>query len=163
MRDGRRQPRSARYRSSSGRYSGTPAPVSIRIGSRRPTRDVLVPGPVIHPGLSPSTRPTRSLGVAVCGNLGSIHPMSLHFRAPASPAQPVLGEGSEGAVEAPSDSYAEGAVLDILAGRQLGRRPRPHDTPLLENVVPVGDAGELAHILVHEEDGLPARLQALDA
>src|SRR2546422_1882216 len=44
----------------------------MRIGSRRPTRDVLVPGPVIMPGLSPSTRPTSWDTVAVFGNAGSI-------------------------------------------------------------------------------------------
>src|SRR3989442_2670612 len=47
-------------------------PVSIRMGSRRPTRYVFVPGPVIMPGLRPSTRPTRSVGVAVFGKSGSI-------------------------------------------------------------------------------------------
>src|SRR3989442_8991154 len=141
MRDGRRQPRSARYRSSSGRYSGTPAPVSIRIGSRRPTRYVLVPGPVIHPGLSPSTRPTRSLGVAVRGKLGSIQVMLLHFRAPASPAQSLLGGGFGRGAKPPSELDSEVAVLDILAGRPPGRRPRPHHTPLLANVVAVRDVG----------------------
>jgi len=32
----------------------------------------LVPGPVIMPGLSPSTRPMRPLGVSVVGKSGSI-------------------------------------------------------------------------------------------
>src|SRR5712692_2741215 len=61
-------------------YSGTPAPVSIKMGARRPTRYVLVPGPVIMPGLRPSTRPTRSLGVAVFGKSGSIQGIASSLR-----------------------------------------------------------------------------------
>src|SRR5206468_2947413 len=69
----------------------------MRIGSRRPTRYVLVPGPVIMPGLSPSTRPTSWDTVAVFGNAGSIQltPASL--------------------------SHAEVAVLDVRACTELGR------------------------------------------
>src|SRR3989442_16038084 len=83
----------------------------MRIGSRRPTRDVLVPGPVIMPGLSPSTRPTSWDTVAVFGNAGSIQlpPASL--------------------------SHAEGAVLDVRACTELGRGAAPHDLALLEDVV----------------------------
>src|SRR5207249_9447732 len=75
----------------------------MRIGSRRPTRYVFVPGPVIMPGLSPSTRPTSSDTVAVFGNVGSIQltPVSL--------------------------SHAQVAVMDVLAGPELGRGAAPDD------------------------------------
>src|SRR2546426_12342196 len=87
----------------------------MRIGSRRPTRYVLVPGPVIMPGLSPSTRPTSWDTVAVFGNAGSIQltPASL--------------------------SHAEVTVLDVRACTELGRGAAPHDLALLEDVVSVGD------------------------
>src|SRR2546430_17624932 len=79
----------------------------MRIGSRRPTRYVLVPGPVIMPGLSPSTRPTSWDIVAVFGNAGSIQltPSSL--------------------------SPAEVTVLDVRACTELGRGAAPHDLVLL--------------------------------
>src|SRR2546428_3650982 len=83
----------------------------MRIGSRRPTRYVLVPGPVIMPGLSPRTRPTSWDTVAVFGNAGSIQltPASL--------------------------SHAEVTVLDVRACTELGRGAAPHDLALLEDVV----------------------------
>src|SRR5215831_10419642 len=71
-RPGWARPRRLRYRVKSGTYSGTPAPVSMRMGFCRPTRYVLVPGPVMSPGFRPRTRPTRSVGSAVRGNSGSI-------------------------------------------------------------------------------------------
>src|SRR3989442_6470328 len=79
----------------------------MRIGSRRPTRYVLVPGPVIMPGLSPSTRPTSWDTVAVFGNAGSIQltPASL--------------------------SHAEVTVLDVRACTELGRgRSEEHTSEL---------------------------------
>jgi hypothetical protein len=45
------------------------------MGSLRPIKYVFVPGPVIIPGFSPSTRPTRELTVAVFGKFGSIQLM----------------------------------------------------------------------------------------
>src|SRR3989442_5786996 len=107
----------------------------MRIGSRRPTRYVLVPGPVIMPGLSPSTRPTRSLGVAVVGNGAAIRPRS----------------------------YAEVSMLHVLAGAQLGRGPAPDHAPLLEHVVVVGQPPERPDGLVdeqHRQAALPESLQA---
>src|SRR5437879_2365910 len=107
----------------------------MRIGSRRPTRYVLVPGPVIMPGLSPSTRPTSWDTVAVFGNAGSIQltPASL--------------------------SHAEVAVLDVRACTELGRGAAPHDLALLEDVVSVGDPRQRGHVLVDQQDRLPARLE----
>src|SRR5438132_4749764 len=111
----------------------------MRTGSRRPTRYVLVPGPVIIPGLSPSTRPTRADGVAVFGNAGSIQltPASL--------------------------SHAEVAVLDLRARAEPGRGAAPDDLALLEDVVSVGDPRQRGDVLVDQEDGLPARLQVPEA
>src|SRR5215470_19055909 len=111
----------------------------MRIGSRRPTRYVLVPGPVIIPGLSPSTRPTRSLGVAVVGNDRSIQltPCSL--------------------------SYAEVSVLNVRAEPKLRRRAAPHDLSLLEDVVLVRDARERGHVLVDDQDRLVPGLEPLHA
>src|SRR3989449_2173996 len=107
----------------------------MRIGSRRPTRYVLVPGPVIVPGLSPSTGPTSWDTVAVFGNAGSIQltPASL--------------------------SHAEVAVLDVRACTELGRGAAPHDLALLEDVVSVGDPRQRGHVLVDQQDRLPARLE----
>src|SRR3989441_5711322 len=87
----------------------------MRMGWRRPTRYVWFPGPVIMPGLSPSTRPTSWDTVAVFGNAGSIQltPASL--------------------------SHAEVTVLDVRACTELGRGAAPHDLALLEDVVSVGD------------------------
>src|SRR2546430_9014510 len=107
----------------------------MRIGSRRPTREGFVPGPVIMPGLSPSTRPTRSLGVAVVGNERSIQltPRSL--------------------------SYAEVAVLNVRSEAKLGRRAAPDDLPFLEDVVQVRDPRERRHVLVDDQDRLAPRLE----
>src|SRR2546427_12353316 len=111
----------------------------MRIGSRRPTRYVLVPGPVIIPGLSPSTRPTRSLGVAEVGNERSIQltPWSL--------------------------SHPEVPMLDVLTTPQRSGRPAPDDLALLEDVVRVGDPRQRAHVLVDQQERLAARLEPLDA
>src|SRR2546427_1231726 len=107
----------------------------MRIGSRRPTRYVLVPGPVIMPGLSPSTRPTRSLGVAVVGNGAAIR----------------------------LRSYAEVSVLHVLAGAQLGRGPAPDHAPLLEHVVVIGQPRERLDVFVDEQHRQSARLEPLQA
>src|SRR5881409_1342891 len=111
----------------------------MRIGSRRPTRYVLVPGPVIMPGLSPSTRPTRSLGVAVVGNERSIQltPRSL--------------------------SYAEVSVLNVRSEPKLGRRAAPDDLAFLDDVVPVRDPRERRHVLVDDQDRLAPRLEPVHA
>src|SRR5207302_1640304 len=76
------------------------------------------------PGLSPSTRPTRSLGVAVVGNERSIQltPRSL--------------------------SYAEVAVLNVRSEAKLGRRAAPDDLPFLEDLVQVRDPRERRHEVV---------------
>src|ERR671930_3422 len=111
----------------------------MRIGSRRPTRYVLVPGPVIMPGLSPSTRPTRPDTVALFGNSGSIQltPASL--------------------------SHAEVAVLDVRAGTELPRGAAPDDLALLEDVVSVSDPRQRGDVLVDQQDRLPARLEVPEA
>src|SRR5213083_337902 len=111
----------------------------MRMGSRRPTRYVFVPGPVIMPGLSPSTRPTSSDTVAVFGNVGSIQltPVSL--------------------------SHAQVAVMDVLAGPELGRGAAPDDLALLEDVVRVGDPRQRGQVLVDQQDRLSARLEVLEA
>src|SRR5262245_60445860 len=91
------------------------------------------------PGFRPSTRPTRSLGVAVVGNERSIQltPRSL--------------------------SYAEVSVLNVRAEPELGGGTAPDDSPLLEDVVRVRDARERRHVLVDQQDRLPSRLERLDA
>src|SRR5213593_607959 len=91
------------------------------------------------PGFSPSTRPTRSLAVAVVGNERSIQltPRSL--------------------------SYAQVSVLNVRSEPKLGRRSAPDDLPLLEDVVRVRDPGERRHVFVDDEDRLPPRLQAFHA
>src|SRR5512138_2911677 len=111
----------------------------MRIGSRWPTRYVLVPGPVIMPGLSPSTRPTRSLGVAVVGNERSIQltPRSL--------------------------SYAEVSVLDVHSEPEIGRGAAPDDLSFLEDVVSVGDPRQGRHVLVDDQDRLAPRLEPFHA
>src|SRR5438128_11249252 len=101
-------------------------PVSIRMGSRRPTRYVFVPGPVIMPGFKPSTRPTRSLGVSVFGKFGSIQGM---------------GPSSDSKIP----------VLDVFVRGQVRRRAPPDDAALFEDVVGVGDARERADVLVDEQ------------
>src|SRR5213592_3271107 len=111
----------------------------MRIGSRRPTRYVFVPGPVIMPGLSPSTRPTSSDTVAVFGNSGSIQltPVSL--------------------------SHAQVTVLDVLASPELGRGAAPDDLALLEDVVRVGDPRQRSYVLVDQQDRMAARLEVPEA
>src|SRR5438093_647311 len=111
----------------------------MRIGSRRPTRYVLVPGPVIIPGLSPSTRPTRSLGVAEVGNERSIQltPRSL--------------------------SYAEVSVPNVGSASELDRRPAPDDLSLLEDVVPGRDPSQGRHVLVDDQDRLASHLEPVHA
>src|SRR5882724_13056048 len=91
------------------------------------------------PGLRPSTRPTRSLGVAVVGNERSIQltPRSL--------------------------SYAEVPMLDVRVGPKLGGRSAPDDPPLLEDVVRVRDPGERRHVLVDDQDRLALRLEPFHA
>src|SRR5205809_5525012 len=111
----------------------------MRIGSRRPTRYVLVPGPVIMPGLSPSTRPTSSDTVAVFGNSGSIQP---------TPA---------------SLSHAQITVLDVLPGPELGRGSAPDDLALLEDVVRVRDPCQRGEVFVDQQNRLPACLETRDA
>src|SRR5437879_13890290 len=88
------------------------------------------------PGVSPSTRATRSLAVAVVGNERSIQltPRSL--------------------------SYAQVSVLNVRSESKLGRRSAPDDLPLLEDVVRVRDPGERRHVFVDDEDRLPPRLHA---
>src|SRR5712691_8373992 len=110
----------------------------MRIGCRRPTRYVFVPGPVIMPGFNPSTRPTRSLGVSVFGKFGSIQGM---------------GPSSDSKIP----------VLDVFVRGQLGRRTSPHDAALFEDVVGVGDAGQRADVLVDDQDGLAGGLHPLEA
>src|SRR3989442_5091427 len=107
----------------------------MRLGWGRPTSYVLVPGPVIMPGLSPSRRPTSWDTVAVFGNAGSIQltPASL--------------------------SHAEVAVLDVRARTELGRGAAPHDLALLEDVVSVGDPPQRGHVLVDQPDRRPPRPQ----
>src|SRR4030081_1242507 len=91
------------------------------------------------PGFRPSTRPTRSLGVAVVGNARSIQltPRSL--------------------------SYAEVSVLDGRSEPKLGRCAAPDDLSLLENVVRVRDPGERRHVLVDDQDRLALRLEPFHA
>src|SRR5262249_61358250 len=84
----------------------------------------VVPGPDSTPGVSTRTRPTRSLGVAVVGNARSIQLTTCSL------------------------SYAEVSVLNVCPSDELGRRSRPDDPALLEDVVRVRDAGERAHVLV---------------
>src|SRR5256884_4142956 len=111
----------------------------MRIGSRRPTRYVFVPGPVIMPGLSPSTRPTSSDTVAVFGNVGSIQ---------LTPVSPPAGRVG---------------VVAGLAGPELGRGAAPGDLALLEDVVRVGDPRQRGQVLVDQQDRLSARHEVLEA
>src|SRR5262247_213947 len=116
-----------------------PAPVSMMMGSRVPTRYVLVPGPVIIPGLSPSTRPTRSLGVAVVGKFGSIQLMvCLRSR------------------------DAEIAALDVLVRFETGRRALVDDLALAHHVYAVRDRERQVIVLLDEEDREAAPLEPLD-
>src|SRR4030095_10337655 len=91
------------------------------------------------PGFSPSTRPTRSLGVAVVGNERSIQltPRSL--------------------------SYAEVSVANVRSEPELAGRAAPDDLPLLEDVVRVGDARQSGHVLVDDQDRLAPRLEVFHA
>src|SRR5687767_11427416 len=88
------------------------------------------------PGFSPSTRPTRPLGVAVVGN-----------------EDVVIG----------LRSYAEVLMLHVGAGAQLHRRPVPHHAALFEHVVMIGQAGQRLHVLVDQEDRQAAALEPLEA
>src|SRR5215510_13713916 len=97
----------------------------MRMGSRVPTRYVLVPGPVIMPGLSPSTRPTRSLTVAVFGKSGSIQLMAHHRTRSRPHSSP------------PRSRDAQVAPLDVLGGVERGRRPLVHDLSLAHHVDPI--------------------------
>src|SRR5205085_5910151 len=108
----------------------------MRMGSSRPTRYVLVPGPVIMPGLSPSTRPTRSLGVAVVGKGGA----AISVR-----------------------SYAEEAMLHVNARPQLGRGAIPHHAPLLEHVVVIAEPRDGPQLLVDQQHRQASLLQPLQA
>src|SRR5262247_4514108 len=98
-----------------------------------------MPDPVIMPGLSPSTRPTKSLEIAVIRNEQSIQltPRNL--------------------------SYAEVSVLDVRAEPKSGRCAAPDDLPLLEDVVQVGDPRQGRHVLVDDQDRLAPGLEPLHA
>src|SRR4029453_5105947 len=106
----------------------------MRMGSRSPTKYVLVPGPVMGPGLRPSTRPTSDVGGAVRGKSGSIQVM-----------------GARDAEEAP---------LDVLVHVELRRRPMVHDLPLAHDVHAVRDAQRERHVLLDEQDAEPLALEA---
>src|SRR5712691_10633867 len=114
----------------------------MRIGCRRPTRYVFVPGPVIMPGFNPNTRPTRSLGVSVFGKFGSIQ----------GTVCPLQG----------SESDSKIPVLDVFVRGQLRRRAPPDDPAFFEDVVGVGDAGQRADVLVDDQDGLAGGFHALE-
>src|SRR5262245_13857792 len=103
----------------------------MRIGSRRPTRYVLVPGPVILPGLSPSTRPTRSLGVAVVGKGAAIS----------------------------ARSYAEVAMLHVRARPQLGGGAVPDHAALLQHIVVIGQPRDRLDVLVDQQNRETALLE----
>src|SRR5262245_31258561 len=121
------------------------------MGSRRPTRYVLVPGPVIMPGFRPSTRPTRSDGVAVTGNERSTKLIAIL-------SESILSHDARRIL-----SHSEIPVLDLRPlAKSLGR-PGPHDAPLLEAVVGVGEPREGPDVLVDEQDRQALCLQAFDA
>src|SRR5437899_1219078 len=112
----------------------------MRIGRRRPTRYVLVPGPVSMPGLRPRTRATRSVGSAVLGKSGSIQLMPL--REPRKQLEdagktPALGAGSEQQVLADREGREDPAPL----GRE--RQPPPGDAiggPAMDRLAVEDDA-----------------------
>src|SRR5262249_1323946 len=103
----------------------------MRIGRRRPTRYVFVPGAVTLPGagrvrgLRRRTRATRSVGSAVRGKSGSIQ-----------------------VTVRPPRSDPEVPVLDVRLASQLARAAGPDDLSLLEDEVAVGDARERVDVLV---------------
>src|SRR4029453_13784464 len=108
----------------------------MRMGSRVPTRYVLVPGPVIIPGLRPSTRPTMSLGVARLGKSGSIQLMP-----------------------PPSSCHPQVATFDVLVRLQGGGRALPDDLPLVHDVDAIGDPQGQVKVLLDEQDGEPLALE----
>src|SRR6267142_2212849 len=89
------------------------------------------------PGLSPSTRPTSEVGVAVRGNAESI--------------------------QLTRESYSEIPVLNVGARAELGRGAAPHHPPLLQHVVMIGQPRERLHVLVDEQDREPLGLEPLEA
>src|SRR5439155_21340813 len=74
---------------------------------------------------------------------------------------PVAVFGNAGSIQLTpaSLSHAEVAVLDVRACTELGRGAAPHDLALLEDVVSVGDPRHRGHVLVDQQDRLPARLE----
>src|SRR5215470_5548347 len=126
-------------------YSGTPAPVSIRIGRVRPTRYVLVPGPVIIPGFRPRTRPTRSVGSAVRGKSGSIQLMA--------PSRDV-------------DVYASRdpkiPPLDGLVTLEVVRSALVDDLSLAHHVDAIRDAQGQVIVLLDQQDRQALALEALE-
>src|SRR5580704_19720120 len=56
-------------------------------------------------------------------------------------------------------SHPEISVLQIRLGDQLGRRAAPHRPSAFDDVVTVGDAGEVFDVLVDHQNRLAARLQ----
>src|ERR1041385_7411246 len=107
------------------------------MGSRRPTRYVLVPGPVIIPGFRPSTRPTRSEGVSVLGKSGSIQLM------PSLALLPALAVGS---------CHAEIAPLHRLVALEARGRALVDDLPLVHDVHAVGDPERQVIVLLDQQD-----------
>src|SRR4029453_4555985 len=91
------------------------------------------------PGLSPSTRPTRSLGVPGVGNERSIQLTPRSF------------------------SYAEVSVLNVRSEPKVRRGAAPDDLPLFEEVVQVRDPRECGHVLVDDQDRLPPGLEPFHA
>jgi hypothetical protein len=55
------------------------------------------------------------------------------------------------------------AELDVGRRPQRGGTAGPHDPALLDDVVPVGDAGQRLDVLVDDEDGLPGGLERFQA
>src|SRR5215475_9642817 len=129
----------------------------MRIGLRRPTRYVLVPGPVIMPGFKPSTRPTRSVGVAVVGKFGSIQLMvgvSAGRSSSWSVSPSVSGSWSTspdpmGGLAASTLRHSEVAALDVLVGGEPLRWPFPDDLPFVHHVDAIGDAQRQVVVLLH--------------
>src|SRR4030095_4311138 len=108
----------------------------MRIGSRVPTRYVLVPGPVIIPGLRPSTRPTMSLGVARFGKSGSIQLMP-----------------------PPSSCHPHVATFDALVCLQGSGRALPDDLPFVHDVDAISNPQGQVIVLLDEQDGEPLALE----
>ena len=55
---------------------------------------------------------------------------------------------------------AQVALLDVARRRELRRGAGPHHLSLLDDVVPVRDAGERRDVLVDQQDGEAGGLQA---